>query len=85
MIPVSMIREYLYCPLKVYLEMHDENIKSYPPTTNISHDALIGFEELIKRNLWHLNGEMQVKEILEELLKDIPEFLDNVNLQYQDV
>lgn len=85
MIPVTMIREYLYCPLKVYLEMHDENIKSYPPTTNISHDALIGFEELIKRNLWHLNGEMQVKEILEELLKDIPEFLDNVNLQYQDV
>ncbi len=85
MIPVSMIREYLYCPLKVYLEMHDENIKSYPPTTNISHDALIGFEELIKRNLWHLKGEMQVKEILEELLKDIPEFLDVINLQYQDV
>ena len=46
---------------------------------------LLVFEELIKRNLWHLNGEMQVKEILEELLKDIPEFLDNVNLQYQDV
>jgi CRISPR/Cas system-associated exonuclease Cas4 (RecB family) len=43
MIPVTMIREYLYCPLKVYLKMHDENIKSYSSITNISHDALIGF------------------------------------------
>ena len=65
--------------------MHNENIKSYSSITNISHDALIGFEELIKRNLWHLNGDMQVKDILEELLKDIPEFLENVNLQYQDI
>jgi len=46
---------------------------------------LLVFEELIKRNLWHLKGEMQVKEILEELLKDIPEFLDIINLQFQDV
>ena len=56
--------------------IHNENIKSYSSITNISHDALIGFEELIKRNLWHLNGDMQVKDILEELLKDIPEFLE---------
>jgi CRISPR-associated exonuclease Cas4 len=84
MIPVSMIREYLYCPLKVYTKIHVENIKPYPAITNISHDAVIGFEELIKRNLWHLKGEMQVKEILGELLKDIPEFLDTVYNQYQD-
>ncbi len=85
MIPVSMIREYLYGPLKVYTKMHAENVKSCSKMTNISHDALIGFDELIKRNLWHLKGEMQVKEILEELLKDIPEFLDIVYQQYQDV
>jgi CRISPR-associated exonuclease Cas4 len=85
MIPVSMIREYLYCPLKVYTKMHAENVKSCSKMTNISHDALIGFDKLIKRNLWHLKGEMQVKEILEELLKDIPEFLDIVYQQYQDV
>lgn len=85
MIPVSMIREYLYCPLKVYTKMHAENVKSCSKMTNISHDALIDFDELIKRNLWHLKGEMQVKEILEELLKDIPEFLDIVYQQYQDV
>ena len=85
MIPVSMIREYLYCPLKVYTKMHSQNIKSCPTISNISHDAIIGFEELIKRNLWPLKGEMHVKQVLESLLKDIPEFLDIIYHQYQDV
>ena len=85
MIPVSMIREYLYCPLRVYTKMHSQNIKNCPSIYNISHDAIIGFEELIKRNLWPLKGEMHVKQILESLLKDIPEFLDIVYHQYQDV
>ncbi len=85
MITVSMIQDYLYCPFKVYTDMRAENMESYPVITNISHDALIGFEELIKRNLWHLKGEMKVKDILEELLKDIPEFLDTIYNQYQDV
>jgi CRISPR-associated exonuclease Cas4 len=84
MIPVSMIREYLYCPLKVYIKMHDENVKSYSTINKISHDALIGFEELIKRNIWPLKGEMQVKEILEELLKDMPEFLDIIQSRYEN-
>jgi CRISPR-associated exonuclease Cas4 len=84
MIPVSMIREYLYCPLKVYIKIHNENVKSYSPINNISHDALIGFEELIKRNIWPLKGEMKVKEILEELLKDMPEFLDIIQHQYEN-
>ena len=85
MIPVSMIREYLYCPLRVYTKMHSQNIKSCHTSSNISHDAIIGFEELIKRNLWPLKGEMNVNQILESLLKDIPEFLDIVYHKYQDV
>ena len=84
MIPVSMIREYLYCPLKIYIKMHDKNVKSYSPINKISHDALIGFEELIKRNIWPLKGEMRVKEILEELLKDMPEFLEIIQHQYEN-
>ena len=84
MIPVSMIREYLYCPLKVYIKIHNENVKSYSPINKISHDALIGFEELVKRNIWPLKGEMQVKEILEELLKDMPEFLEIIQNQYEN-
>ena len=63
--------------------MQNYDIKtSTNANTNISREALIGFEELIKRNLWTLKGEMRVKVILEKLLKDVPEFLDNVHQQY---
>jgi CRISPR-associated exonuclease Cas4 len=85
MIPISMIMDYLYCPLKVYTKMHFENVKVHSAKINLSHDAIIGFEEIIKRNLWSLNGEMQIKEILGELLKDIPEFLDIIYNQYKDL
>ena len=86
MINVSLIGEYLYCPLIVYIK--ENNSSNLSNNTNIygkiSHEAMIGFEELIKRNLWSLNSEMQVKEILEELLKDVPEFLETIYHQYQD-
>ena len=85
MISVSLILEYLYCPMKVYMKMQDYDIKtSTNAKTNISREALIGFEELIKRNLWTLKGDMPVKEILEKLLKDVPEFLDIIHQQYKD-
>ncbi len=71
--------------MKVYMKMQDYDIKtSTNSNSNISREALIGFEELIKRNLWTLKGEMQVKEILEKLLKDVPEFLDIIHQQYKD-
>jgi CRISPR-associated exonuclease Cas4 len=86
MITVSLIQDYLYCPLIVYIK--ENNASNLLTPTNlegkISHEALIGFEELIKRNLWALNSEMQVKEILEELLKDVPEFLETIYHQYKD-
>jgi CRISPR-associated exonuclease Cas4 len=85
MITVSLIQEYLYCPLKVYVRMYENEIQSNSiVTSKISREALIGFEELIKRNLWSLKGEMDVKEILNELFKDVPEFLDSVHQKYQD-
>jgi CRISPR-associated exonuclease Cas4 len=84
MITVYLIQEYLYCPMKVYMKMQDYDIKNGKSANNLSHKAIIGFEELIKRNLWTLNKEMPVKDILEKLLKDVPEFLDVMHQQYKD-
>ena len=58
MITVSLIQEYLYCPMKVYMKLQDYDIKNSKSANNLSYKAIIGFEELIKRNLWTLNGEM---------------------------
>jgi CRISPR-associated exonuclease Cas4 len=85
MITVSLILEYLYCPYKVIMKIQDNDLDNISIIkSRISRDALIGFEELIKRNLWSLKGEMDVKKILEELLKDVPAYLEIVYQQYQD-
>ncbi len=85
MITVSLIQEYLYCPLKVCMEMDNSDIQSKSLlTSKISREAQIGFEELIKQNLWTLKGEMPIKEILKNLLKNVPEFLDTVYQKYYD-
>lgn len=84
MINVSLIMEYLYCPFKVYIQQ----INDYDILTNsmvsgrISHEALRGYEEIIKRNIWTLKKEMDITEILKELFKDVPEFLEDVYHQY---
>jgi CRISPR-associated exonuclease Cas4 len=53
-------------------------------TSKILSEGHIGFEELIKRNLWTLKGEMSVKRILKNLFKDVPEFLETIYIKYED-
>jgi len=53
MITVSLIQEYLYCPLKVFMGIDHLDIQNKSFTTSkILSEGHIGFEELIKRNLW---------------------------------
>jgi CRISPR-associated exonuclease Cas4 len=86
MITVSLIIEYLYCPFKVYIQQ----INDFDILTNqmisgrMSHEALRGYEEIIKRNLWSLKKDMDINEILKVLFKDVPEFLDDIYHQYHD-
>jgi CRISPR-associated exonuclease Cas4 len=85
MITVSLIREYLYCPLRVYIEfdnseIHNNSIIAY----NLSLEAFRGFEEILKRNLWTLKGRMQFKEVLEAIFIDIPEYLESVYLKFEN-
>jgi CRISPR-associated exonuclease Cas4 len=85
MITVSLIREYLYCPLSVYIELDNSKIdNSSILAYKLSREAFRGFEEILKRNLWTLKGRMQFKEILEEIFKDVPEYLESVYLKFED-
>ena len=85
MITVSLIQEYLYCPLKVFMGIDHLDIQNKSFTTSkILSEGHIGFEELIKRNLWTLKGEMSVKGILKNLFKDVPEFLETIYIKYED-
>jgi len=85
MITVSLIREYLYCPLMVYIEY--DNPETYTNSIisyKLSREAFRGFEEIVKRNIWTLKGRMQFKEILEEIFRDIPEYLESIYTKFED-
>lgn len=86
MITVSIFNEYIYCPMKVYIRyMENSNIQTNTILTNeITHEAITGFEELIKRNIWNLNGEIRVKDILNSLYNNVPEFLNTIYKRYHD-
>ena len=86
MITVSVFNEYIYCPMIVYIRyMENSDIQTNTILTNeITHEAITGFEELIKRNMWNLNGEIGVKDILTALYKNVPNFLNTIHQRYEN-
>ncbi|MTK12508.1 MAG: CRISPR-associated protein Cas4 [Clostridiaceae bacterium] len=85
MITVTNIKEYLYCPEKLNLRLENLDIITEAQiSSKISKEAFKGFDSLVQRNLWILNGEMNIKDILTELFKDMPEFLDTIYRRYQE-
>jgi CRISPR-associated exonuclease Cas4 len=85
MITVTNIKEYLYCPEKLNLRLENLDIITESQISGkISREAFKGFDSLVQRNLWVLNGEMNIKDILNELFKDIPAFLDTIYRRFQE-
>ncbi len=85
MITVSNIKEYLYCPEKVNLRLKNSDIESEAIIAGkIFREALKGFNGILQRNLWGLKGELTIKEILNELFKDLPDFIDTIHHRYQE-
>jgi CRISPR-associated exonuclease Cas4 len=83
MITVTNIKEYMYCPEKLNLRLENLDIITEAQISGkISREAFKGFESIVQRNLWSLNGDMNIKEILNELFKDVPAFLDTINQRY---
>lgn len=85
MITVTNIKEYLYCPEKLYLRLENSNITTEAQIAGkIFREALIGYDGIIQRNLWGLKGDTNIKEILNELLNDVPTFLDTIHRRYHE-
>ena len=86
MINVSWISEYSYCPLKLYLKQVMGEDEETPVMTmgNIQHELRRGYEEITKRNLWHLEEHMSVKEISEILYQDVPELVEHISDKYRE-
>ena len=85
MITISNIREYLYCPEKVNLRLENSEIQTEAMIVGkIFREAYMGFNGIVQKNIWGLNGDFSIKKILNELFKDIPEFLDTIHHRYHE-
>jgi CRISPR-associated exonuclease Cas4 len=85
MITVSLMKDYMYCPMKVYIGTDYTGIESNSILEGrILREAVIGFEEIIKRNLVRLKGELTINAILEELLKDVPDYVLSIIQRYEN-
>ncbi|ADZ08539.1 RecB family exonuclease [Methanobacterium lacus] len=85
MITVTNIKEYLYCPEKLNLRLENLDITTEEQISGkISKEAFKGFDSIVQRNLWVLNGKMNIRDILNELFKDMPSFLDTIYRRYQE-
>jgi CRISPR-associated exonuclease Cas4 len=86
MINVSWISEYVYCPVKLYLRYYDEEGMETMSMIQgrMMHEILRGFEELIKRNLWGLTRDMNLREITDTLFVDVPSLIKNTCERYAE-
>ena len=85
MITLSHIMDYTYCPMRVYIRIdNSEIVPNSMIIGKLFREALFGFEEIIKRNLGCLKGELKLSEILKELFKDVPEYIRTIYQRYPD-
>jgi len=73
-ISVSSIKEYMYCPLKLYLKHNlDEKVENHILLNKTIKQARIDLNDLIQRNIRGLNKEMSLGEIRDYLKINIDE------------
>lgn len=86
MINVSWIADYSYCPLKLHLKyvVGEEGETYFMALGKMQHELRRGFEEITKRNMWGLKGDMDIREIREALFEDVPQLVDGIFHKYQD-
>lgn len=78
MINASWISEYIYCPIKLYLRYYDDDGMETVEMIRgrMINEILRGFEELIKRNLWSLSKDMNLREITDSLFLDVGSLIE---------
>jgi len=79
MIGVSSISEFLYCPVKLYLKhSHGDMVQTQEMLTGkMIQEALRGFEEITKRNIWQIKQKLELDELFDALFYEVPEFIED--------
>lgn len=79
MISLSSIKNYMYCPRKLYIE---ENFHNEESNSLEFHNELkrvrMDINEIIYRNMRQLKSEMLIKDIEATLSSEISEYIENI-------
>lgn len=78
MMKVSSIKQYMYCPMKLYIETHvdmNEN-KGYQLAMEIKK-LKIDIQDLIKKNMRKVQKDMQISEIENTLSQSIDPYIES--------
>lgn len=84
MIRVSSISEFVYCPVKMYFNhVQEDNVQTQEMMAGkITHEVRRGFDDLIKRNIWNINKNIEIEDIFEILFDEVPQFIENISRKY---
>ncbi|MEL7671025.1 CRISPR-associated protein Cas4 [Methanobacterium sp.] len=86
MISVSSISEFVYCPVKAFLnQTQKDNIQ----TREMIHGKLVheirrGYEEITKQNMWSIKENIELEYIFSTIFEEVPPFIEKVSKKYSD-
>ncbi|MDI6644700.1 MAG: CRISPR-associated protein Cas4 [Methanobacteriaceae archaeon] len=86
-IPVSSISEYVYCPMKLYLRYNVEETPRNPQMTSgkLYHQVRQEFQEMVKRDLWSITADMELKKVFNKIFNNLPPILEKNLLNHPDL
>ncbi len=86
MIRVSSISEFVYCPVKLYLNHTQENEfqTSEMIYGKLLHEVRRGYEEITKQNTWRIKENIELEDIFSTIFEEVPQFIKKVSKKYSD-
>ena len=86
MIRVSSISEFVYCPVKSFLNHVDGNDAQ---THELMHGKLVheirrGYEEITKQNVWRIKENIELEDIFSTIFDEIHPFIEKISKKYSD-
>jgi len=84
MISISSIKEYLFCPLRLYLKQQlDEDLKNNVKLNKTIKQARIDLNDLFQRNIRSTTQSMTLEEIVESLSRNSDEIINSTMIMLE--
>ncbi|WP_424354231.1 CRISPR-associated protein Cas4 [Methanobacterium sp. MBAC-LM] len=86
MIRVSSISEFVYCPVKAFLNhVHGNDTQTREMICGkLVHEVRRGYEEITKQNIWRIKENIELENIFSTIFAEIPYFIEKISKKYSN-